>query len=124
MRRRHHCRRCGHVVCAADSAYQVPLDQHARFHVRGAPSRACNGCWDDWRSLTVRRANSGGQDGRRSEEEEVGLEEDGAEEGDEVSERRRSSGKGVSIPASPSKKRAPWVGSLARSEGGMVWSTF
>jgi hypothetical protein len=73
--------------------------------------------------LNVRRANSIGQDAPTLEEEEA-IEEDDDENDDEVSERRRSSGKGVSIPASPGKKRAPWVGSLARSEGGMVWSTF
>jgi hypothetical protein len=73
--------------------------------------------------LNVRRANSGGQE---VEEEEEALEEDeeGVEGDDEGAERRRSGGKGVSIPASPAKTRAPWVGSLARSEGGMVWSTF
>lgn len=43
--RRHHCRHCGHVFCASHTPYLVPLDQHARFHPDGVPSRACDQCY-------------------------------------------------------------------------------
>jgi hypothetical protein len=43
--RRHHCRHCGHVFCASHTPHLVPLDQNARFHPDGVPSRACDLCW-------------------------------------------------------------------------------
>ena len=43
--RRHHCRHCGHVFCASHTPHLVPLDQDARFHPDGVPSRACDLCW-------------------------------------------------------------------------------
>ncbi|KAJ5343717.1 Zinc finger FYVE-related protein [Penicillium brevicompactum] len=43
--RRHHCRHCGHVFCASHTPHLVPLDQNARFHPEGVPSRACDLCW-------------------------------------------------------------------------------
>ncbi|WEW54583.1 Zn finger protein [Emydomyces testavorans] len=43
--RRHHCRHCGHVFCSTHTPHTVPLDQSARFHPDGVPSRACELCW-------------------------------------------------------------------------------
>ncbi|GLA25735.1 hypothetical protein CBS147346_7255 [Aspergillus niger] len=43
--RRHHCRHCGHVFCSSHTPHVVPLDQNARFHPDGVPSRACDLCW-------------------------------------------------------------------------------
>ncbi|KAJ5205069.1 uncharacterized protein N7498_005948 [Penicillium cinerascens] len=43
--RRHHCRHCGHVFCSSHTPHVVPLDQNARFHPEGVPSRACDLCW-------------------------------------------------------------------------------
>ncbi|PGH21428.1 hypothetical protein AJ80_03219 [Polytolypa hystricis UAMH7299] len=43
--RRHHCRHCGHVFCSSHTPHTVPLDQDARFHPAGIPSRACDMCY-------------------------------------------------------------------------------
>lgn len=55
--RRHHCRCCGNIFCDFHSAYEVPLDEGARYNPRGVPVRACAHCYSqfkEWRS----RANS------------------------------------------------------------------
>ncbi|OJJ45834.1 hypothetical protein ASPZODRAFT_133698 [Penicilliopsis zonata CBS 506.65] len=57
--RRHHCRHCGHVFCAAHTPHTVPLDQDASFHPEGTPSRACDLClsafhrWQETRSIRL-----------------------------------------------------------------------
>lgn len=62
FKRRHHCRHCGHIFCSDHSGYTIPLNQEARFHPDGIPSRACDMChrhyqkWDTARS--IRRTNS------------------------------------------------------------------
>ena len=62
FRRRHHCRHCGHIFCSDHSGFTIPLNQEARFHPDGTPSRACDIChrhyqkWDTARS--IRRKNS------------------------------------------------------------------
>lgn len=59
--RRHHCRHCGHVFCNTHSPYRIPLDHNAEFHPEGAPSRACQHCWDrycNWRASSHSRTNS------------------------------------------------------------------
>lgn len=55
--RRHHCRHCGHIFCNEHSPYQIPLDHNAEFHPEGAPSRACQHCWDRYRSWRVARTS-------------------------------------------------------------------
>ncbi|EEQ28591.1 Zn finger protein [Microsporum canis] len=47
--RRHHCRHCGHVFCSSHTPYTIPLDQNARFHPDGIPSRSCDLCWAAYR---------------------------------------------------------------------------
>lgn len=60
--RKHHCRHCGHIFCSTHTTYIIPLDQYAKFHPDGVPSRACETChrqyqrWDTARS--IRRKNS------------------------------------------------------------------
>ena len=62
--RRHHCRHCGHVFCANHTSYAIPLNQEAKFHPNGIPSRACDTChrqyqrWDTARSIRSRRRES------------------------------------------------------------------
>ncbi|PYI24960.1 putative FYVE domain protein [Aspergillus japonicus CBS 114.51] len=58
--RRHHCRHCGHVFCSSHTPYVVPLDQNARFHPEGVPSRACDLCWSAysrWEESRTERLN-------------------------------------------------------------------
>ncbi|OAA68051.1 fyve domain containing protein [Niveomyces insectorum RCEF 264] len=53
--RRHHCRRCGNIFCDLHSAYEIPLDEKAKYNPRGAPSRSCAYCFREfkaWRSRT------------------------------------------------------------------------
>lgn len=58
--RRHHCRHCGHVFCSSHTPHIVPLDQDARFHPEGVPSRACDLCWSAhqrWEETRTDRLN-------------------------------------------------------------------
>ncbi|KAJ5746854.1 uncharacterized protein N7511_008550 [Penicillium nucicola] len=56
--RRHHCRHCGHVFCASHTPHLVPLDQNARFHPEGEPSRACDLCWSAHQRWEENRSES------------------------------------------------------------------
>ena len=60
--RKHHCRHCGHIFCFEHTAYTIPLDQHAKFHPEGIPSRACDSCYrqyEKWNAARrLRRENS------------------------------------------------------------------
>lgn len=101
--RRHHCRRCGNLVCINHVKYSVPLDQNARYHPEGTTSKACKPCFDGWKvihKLHHSRASS-------------------------IAESSNSSqGTAMPIPNLPRLNDDLRVGSMARSEGGMVWSTF
>ena len=62
--RKHHCRHCGHIFCSSHLPHNIPLDQEAKFHPDGEPSKVCDTChrqyqrWDTAHSL--RRKNSDG----------------------------------------------------------------
>ncbi|KAL1954086.1 hypothetical protein VTO42DRAFT_1774 [Malbranchea cinnamomea] len=80
--RRHHCRHCGHVFCAAHTPHVVPLDQNARFHPDGIPSRACDLCWQAYcrwdreridRLSQIERDLQANLDERRGRGEDVSL---------------------------------------------------
>jgi len=101
--RRHHCRRCGNLVCDAHIKHSVPLDQNARYNPNGISSKACKHCWEDWK--IVKKIHHS----RTSS----------------IAESSNSS-QGTAMPIPQSKSLAVMearVGSMARSEG-MVWSTF
>lgn len=55
--RRHHCRHCGHVFCSSHTPHLIPLDQHARFHPDGVPSRACDLCYSAYCRWNEARLN-------------------------------------------------------------------
>lgn len=112
--RRHHCRRCGDIVCDRHIAHRVPLDQNARYHPQGVPSKACDLCWKEWCAVETLR--------RHSRSSSLVGSEMGSEQG--------TLGVGGQQPplSIPSQARGmiadeARVGSMARSEG-MVWSTF
>ncbi|KAK5131446.1 hypothetical protein LTR08_000910 [Meristemomyces frigidus] len=102
--RRHHCRRCGGVVCENHVSKRVPLDQNARLHPDGTDSKACDPCWQEWlvvKKLRHSRTNS-------------------------IAESQSSQGTtmpALAIPHQAKMLDEARVGSMARSEG-MVWSTF
>ncbi|KAF2160949.1 hypothetical protein M409DRAFT_59476 [Zasmidium cellare ATCC 36951] len=103
--RRHHCRRCGNLVCATHVQHSVPLDQNARFHPEGQTSKACKPCSDRWKEVRKQfhsRASS-------------------------IAESNNSGNSGnTAVPIKKASRTVEElrVGSMARSEGGMVWSTF
>lgn len=45
LRRRHHCRKCGGIFCAADSSHTIGLDGNLNFNLFGRPVRSCDGCY-------------------------------------------------------------------------------
>lgn len=103
--RRHHCRHCGDVVCDSHSQQTVPLDQNARFHPGGQVSKSCDPCASDWKIvMRIRRSRASS-----------------------IAESQNSS-QGTAMPIPQAAAAKPQdsmrVGSMARSEGGMVWSTF
>lgn len=70
--RRHHCRHCGHIFCSEHSGFTIPLNQEARFHPDGIPSRACDIChrhyqkWDTARSIRRKNSDDSQEDGAMS----------------------------------------------------------
>lgn len=106
MLRRHHCRRCGNVVCYNHIRSTIPLDQNARIHLEGHLSKACDPCRDDYKIvrklLLHSRKNSVAESTNSSS----------------------SQGTAVPIPHQPRQTDNARVGSMARSEGAMIWSTF
>jgi len=102
--RRHHCRRCGDVVCDNHITKRVPLDQNARYHPNGFESKACDPCWQEWTVVTkLRHSRANSIAGSHSSQ------------GTTVP--------ALTIPNQPRTLQDARVGSMARSEG-MVWSTF
>ncbi|KAK1819383.1 Zn finger protein [Friedmanniomyces endolithicus] len=103
--RRHHCRRCGDIVCDNHFTKKVPLDQNARLHSKGVASKACDLCWQEWavlKKLRISRTSSIAGSSTSSQDTAV-----------------------PPLPI-PQRSRMPdgaRVGSMARSEG-MEWSTF
>ncbi|KAK9325446.1 hypothetical protein V1517DRAFT_314144 [Lipomyces orientalis] len=58
--RRHHCRRCGHIFCAAHSSHLLRLDQNCNFHPSGTLSRTCDSCATDFSRNVIEALNSQG----------------------------------------------------------------
>ncbi|KAF1811708.1 hypothetical protein P152DRAFT_368065, partial [Eremomyces bilateralis CBS 781.70] len=118
--RRHHCRRCGHLFCAAHSPFAVPLDHRARFHPRAPAYRACEDCWREYCVWEAERSRVGSEVGSEendsvSAEGEDGIADLGATQGE---------GKppGVKIGGAKPEGR---FGSLSQSFGReWSWSTF
>nr|POF24100.1 fyve-type zinc finger-containing protein c9b6.03 [Quercus suber] len=103
--RRHHCRKCGDIVCDAHSRHRVPLDQNARYHPKGSVERACDPCWSEWRVVKKLRHSRAGS-----------MADSASSEGTAIP--------GLPIPGQPRRPQEDArVGSMARSEG-MIWSTF
>jgi hypothetical protein len=103
--RRHHCRRCGDVVCENHSSHRVPLDQNARYHPNGIHSRACDPCYSEWtiiKKLRNSRTSSIAESQTSSQDTAMPA---------------------LPIPNQGQNREDVRVGSMARSEG-MVWSTF
>ncbi|KAK9467260.1 hypothetical protein V1512DRAFT_262320 [Lipomyces arxii] len=51
--RRHHCRRCGQIYCAAHSSHLLRLDQNCNFHPKGILSRTCDNCAHDFNRTVI-----------------------------------------------------------------------
>lgn len=100
--RRHHCRRCGNLVCDYHIKHNIPLDQNARIHPQGYMSKSCSTCFDDWKIIKKLHHSRAGS----------------------IAESSSSQGTAMPIPRLQQQKDDMRIGSLARSEGGMVWSTF
>ncbi|KAK7205594.1 hypothetical protein BZA70DRAFT_289514 [Myxozyma melibiosi] len=56
--RRHHCRRCGQIFCAAHSSHILRLDQKNDFHPSGTLSRTCDSCANDFNRTVIEALNS------------------------------------------------------------------
>ncbi|SAM09014.1 hypothetical protein [Absidia glauca] len=46
--RRHHCRRCGDIFCTQHCSSYFRLDQDCQFHPKGALSRGCDSCTEEY----------------------------------------------------------------------------
>ncbi|KAG6003405.1 hypothetical protein E4U43_000925 [Claviceps pusilla] len=55
--RRHHCRKCGDIFCDWHSSAALPLDHNAEFNPRASPSRTCNYCFNQVKSLHIRNGS-------------------------------------------------------------------
>ena len=118
--RRHHCRHCGDLICDNHSTTVVPLDQNARYHPDGMMSKACDPCWFVWKKIQKLRQSRANSliELRKSSLRAAGLVEPhpGLRQGTWAPARP------IPCPSKPSDDAQ--VGSMAHSEGGMVWSTF
>ena len=113
--RRHHCRHCGNIYCDEHSKKLVPLDHNARYHPEGRQSRACEPCYAQWKEIKrIRHSRASSLANSLVFQQEALQQRD------------------PPIPTEPKKikMRSPegyalhGGSSMARSEGGMVWSTF
>lgn len=106
--RKHHCRRCGDVVCANHLSRTVPLDQNARYNPYGVESKSCDSCFTAWRTIKkLRHSRTSSLAGSMNSSFSAGT-----------------AKPGMLIPQQVKNDPNMFVGSMARSEGGMVWSTF
>jgi len=106
--RKHHCRRCGDVVCANHLSRTVPLDQNARYNPYGVESKSCDSCFTAWRTIKkLRHSRTSSLAGSMTSSFSAGT-----------------AKPGMLIPQQVKNDPSTFVGSMARSEGGMVWSTF
>ncbi|KAM0713708.1 hypothetical protein Q7P37_010670 [Cladosporium fusiforme] len=106
--RKHHCRRCGDVVCASHLTRTVPLDQNARYNPNGTESKSCDACFRAWRTIKkLRHSRTSSLSGSMTSSYSGGT-----------------AKPGMPIPQHVKQDPSMIVGSMARSEGGMVWSTF
>ncbi|GAB7327364.1 hypothetical protein MBLNU13_g11236t1 [Cladosporium sp. NU13] len=106
--RKHHCRRCGDVVCAPHLTKTVPLDQNARYNPNGTESKACDACFRAWRTIKkLRHSRTSSLANSMTSSFSNGT-----------------AKPGMLIPQHVKNDPSMFVGSMARSEGGMVWSTF
>jgi hypothetical protein len=112
LTRRHHCRRCGNVYCADHTKYFIPLDQHARFHPEGVPSKGCDDCHSDlgyWR-------------GARSHRSSISS---GVTSGGVTPTGEEGSGSSVrSIIKQEEPKHVPMAASVSKGDYNGGWSTF
>lgn len=56
--RRHHCRKCGQIFCAAHTSNYVRLDQDCEYHPQGTLSRTCDSCFEEYKRLVAQRRAS------------------------------------------------------------------
>lgn len=56
--RRHHCRKCGQLFCAAHTSNNVRLDQDCEYHPHGTLSRTCDSCFEEYKRLVAQRRAS------------------------------------------------------------------
>jgi hypothetical protein len=106
--RKHHCRRCGDVVCASHLTRTVPLDQNARYNPYGVESKSCDSCFTAWRTIKkLRHSRTSSLASSMNSSFSAGT-----------------AKPGMLIPQQAKNDPSMFVGSMARSEGGMVWSTF
>jgi hypothetical protein len=115
--RRHHCRHCGHVFCSSHTPHMVPLDQAARFHPEGVPSRACDLCWSAfqrWEEARTDRLNK--------IQHQIDTQDD-----DTNSPSGRTSTDSLDTPVADGRKSAPTTPGqeiAASVPRGWNWSTF
>ncbi|CEL05613.1 Putative FYVE domain protein [Aspergillus calidoustus] len=115
--RRHHCRHCGHVFCSSHTPHMVPLDQAARFHPEGVPSRACDLCWSAYQRWEEART-----DRLNKIQHQIDTQDD-----DTNSPSGRTSTESLDTPVADGRKSAPTTPGqeiAASVPRGWNWSTF
>ncbi|KAJ0418557.1 hypothetical protein BJY00DRAFT_178129 [Aspergillus carlsbadensis] len=115
--RRHHCRHCGHVFCSSHTPHVVPLDQVARFHPEGVPSRACDLCWSAYQRWEEART-----DRLNKIQHQINTQDD-----DTNSPGGRTSTDSLDTPVADGRKTAPTTPNqeiAASVPRGWNWSTF